>query len=214
MFPRGTVALGYACALLALTAALAALASEQNQQRMPIDAAATTLTVRVGKSGLFSFAGHDHEVVAPVVKGSVALDRADLRRSGVSLEIDAAALKVTGKDEPAGDVPEVQRVMLSDRVLDVRRYPTITFHSSDLSLGERSGERMIVRVTGELTLHGMTRKLTLPVNVRLTANQLIAEGKATVRQSDFGIEPVTAGGGTVKVKDQLEIVFRVTARLL
>jgi hypothetical protein len=82
-------------------------------QELRIDAASSKMVVHVGRSGLFGFSGHDHEVVAPVLDGT------DVSRSKVSIQVDATAMKVTGKGEPAKDVPEVQRVMLSERVLDV-----------------------------------------------------------------------------------------------
>jgi polyisoprenoid-binding protein YceI len=186
----------------------------QDQEQFQVDAAATSVTIRVGRAGVFGFAGHDHEIVAPAVKGTIVMDRSQVDRSSVSLEFDATALKVTGKGEPAQDVPEVQRVMLSDRVLDVQRYPTIRFQSRSVSLIDRTSTRMRVRVTGELTLHGVTRPLTVPVRVELTADRLTAEGEASVRQTDFGIQPVTAGAGTVRVRNQLELVFKVSARKL
>jgi hypothetical protein len=46
----------------------------------------------------------------------------------------------------------------------------------------------------------------------LGADDLHAEGTATVRQTDFGIQPVTAGAGTVRVKDDVEVSFSVRAR--
>jgi polyisoprenoid-binding protein YceI len=194
------------CALM--TIALAA----QEREVFHIDPAATSMTLQVGRGGIFAFAGHGHEVAVPAVAGSVTLSRPDLVQSTISLEFDAAALKVTGKGEPAEDVPEVQRVMLSDRVLDVQRYPTVTFRSSSISLIERTGDRMMLSVRGDLALHGVTRALTIPVTVRLMPDQLTAEGKATLRQTDFGIRPVTAGAGTVRVRDQVEVVFSITAR--
>jgi hypothetical protein len=66
-------------------------------QELRIDAASSKMVVHVGRSGLFGFAGHDHEVVAPVLDGSVMLDRTDVSRSKVSIQVDATAMKVTGK---------------------------------------------------------------------------------------------------------------------
>ena len=37
-------------------------------------------------------------------------------------------------------------------------------------------------------------------------------GRTTVAQRAFGIEPVSAGGGTVKVKNEVVIEFRIVAR--
>jgi hypothetical protein len=34
-------------------------------------------------------------------------------------------------------------------------------------------------------------------------------GRAEIKQTDFGIKPVTVGGGLVKVKDELEIEFEI-----
>jgi polyisoprenoid-binding protein YceI len=197
---------------LGAVALAASTVTAQDLETFQVEPAASSITIRVGKSGLLSFAGHEHEVIAPSVGGSVALDASTVARSSVSLEFDAAALKVTGKGEPAADVPEVQRVMLSDRVLDVQRYPKITFRSLGVTLVERNSSRLRVRLNGELTLHGVTRPITVPADVQLTDDRLTADGKTTLRQTDFGIEPVTAGAGTVRVRDQVDVVFKLSAR--
>jgi polyisoprenoid-binding protein YceI len=177
-----------------------------------VDVNSSKVAVNVGKSGLFKVAGHPHEVVAPAFTGRVTIDRADLSRSVLSLEFDAGALKVTGKDEPAEDVPQVQSVMVSDRVLDVKRYPKITFVSRSISLMDATRDGAMVRITGDLTLHGITKSVTVPARVRFDGAMLTATGSTTVRQTLFGIEPVTAGAGTIKVKDEVEIVFTIVAR--
>ena len=184
----------------------------QEPEEFVIDPGQTTITLHVGRAGVFAFAGHDHEVVVPAVRGQITLNRANVGRSTVSAAFDAAALKVTGKGEPVEDVAEVQRVMLSNRVLDVQRHPTITFQSRQVSVVKQSAAQMALRMTGDLTLHGVTRPLDVPVTVELTADGLRASGKTTVQQSQFGIQPVTAGAGTVRVKDEVEVMFSVTAK--
>ena len=193
-------------------AILAAIVAAQGPEELAIDPAQTTITLHVGRSGVLSFAGHDHEVVAPAMQGQIMLDRAQVSRSTVSVMFDAAALKVTGSGEPAKDVPEVQRVMLSDQVLDVQHYPTIRFQSRQVSVAKQSADQMTLRVTGDLTLHGITQPLDVPVTVQLTGDVLRASGKTSVQQSRFGIKPVTAGGGTVRVKDEVEVMFSITAK--
>ena len=196
-------------ALLAIV--LAVIVTAQGPEQLVIDSGKTTITLHVGRSGVFGFAGHDHEVAVPVVQGQITLDRSDVSRSTMTATFDATELKVTGRGEPPEDVPEVQRVMLSDRVLDVQRYPTIAFRSRRVSLTEASADRMTLGIAGDLTLHGLTQSLTVPVTVQLTADGLRANGKTTVRQSQFGIRPVTAGAGTVRVKDDVDVMFSVTA---
>jgi len=193
-------------------AILATIVAAQEPEEFVIDPGQTTITLHVGRAGIFAFVGHDHEVVVPAMQGHITFDRANVSRSTVSVTFEAAALKVTGKGEPPEDVPEVQRVMLSDQVLDVQRHPTITFQSRQVSVVKQSANQMTIGIRGDLTLHGVTRPLDVPVTVQLAADGLRANGRATVQQSQFGIRPVTAGAGTVRVKDEVEVVLSVTAR--
>jgi polyisoprenoid-binding protein YceI len=196
--------------LIASSAVSIALAAQATEQ-LVLDPASTNIVVHVGRSGVFGFAGHDHEISAPGVDGQISLDRADLSRSTIVTVFDATKLRVTGRGEPADDVAEVQRVMLSDRVLDVEKYPKITFRSGKISVTQKA-DRLTLRVDGELTLHGVTRPLSVPVDATLTSSGLTATGRVMVRQTDFGIHPVSAGAGTVKVKDEVEVVFSIVGR--
>ena len=200
--------LASAVIVLAFTSALAV--ARQSVQEFRVDAASTAVTVRVGRAGLLSFAGHEHEIAVPAIAGRISLTP-DVTRSQVSLQMDAKAMKVTGRGEPAGDVAEVQETMLSDRVLDVQRYPTITLESDRIALRQRSADGFGLSVDGRLTLHGVSRPISVPVTVRLSGNRMTASGTVTIRQSDFGIRPITAGGGTVKVKDEVTVAFTIVA---
>ena len=171
----------------------------------------SNVRILVGKSGVFSGVGHAHEVVAPAVSGTVTLDPKNLQQAEVTLTFDASALKVTGEGEPAKDVPEVQRVMLSDKVLDVANYPTIVFRSQHIDVERETGERAHLRVTGDITLHGVTRRIEAPVDVMLGSDCLTGTGTLTIRQTAFGITPVSAGLGTVKVRDEVSVSFVFTA---
>jgi polyisoprenoid-binding protein YceI len=169
------------------------------------------VTVQVGRAGLFKFAGHEHEVVGPAAEGQVTADEADVSRSSVSISFAAAALKVTGRGEPAKDVPKVQEKMLGPEVLDVARHPTITFRSTAVSGRAAAPQRWDLQVEGDLTLHGVTRRITLPLQVERTGDVLTATGRTVIRHTDYGLKPVSVAG-VVKVKNELTLDFRVTAR--
>jgi hypothetical protein len=47
--------------------------------------------------------------------------------------------------------------------------------------------------------------------VELAGSSLIANGRFAVRQTEFGIKPISVGG-VVAVKDKLEIAFSITAQ--
>jgi len=63
--------------------------------------------------------------------------------------------------------------------------------------------------TGRLSLHGVTRQIA--VDVRSENGRFL--GTCTLKQRDFGITPITVAGGTVKVKDELEIEFDILPSL-
>jgi hypothetical protein len=48
-----------------------------------------------------------------------------------------------------------------------------------------------------------------PVNATVHSVQDKYVGRCRIKQADFGIQPVTAGGGLVKVRDELDIEFSV-----
>jgi polyisoprenoid-binding protein YceI len=180
---------------------------------LTIDAADSRVVIEVGKAGLFGFAGHAHEVTAADLHGEVRVDEADLSRSSVALDFGAAALRVTGKDEPPADVGEVQRVMLSDRVLDAARFPAISFRSKRVSVTARKATTVDLLIEGELTLHGTTRPVTLRASAAFDAGGLLTvRGSCPLMQSEFGMVPVTAAGGAIRVRDQVDIQFVVRAR--
>jgi polyisoprenoid-binding protein YceI len=109
-------------------------------------------------------------------------------------------------------VPKVQETMVSERVLDVAMYPTIVFRSREIVVARRIEGQLRLRVGGTLTLHGVTRLIAGPVDVTLAADQLIGTGTLIIKQTDFGIEPVSAGLGTVKVKNEVAVSYTFTAQ--
>ena len=118
---------------------------------------------------------------------------------------------MTGKGEPAKDVPEVQQVMLSERVLDVKKFPTIAFTSRSVKVSKGSDADATLVIAGDLTLHGRTRAIQVPTRVRIEDGKVTAQGSFEIQQTAFGIEPVSAGGGTVKVKDAVTVIFSFNA---
>lgn len=180
--------LGTAVALLFQAALFAA--------EKTIDVTKSVLTIHVGKTGAFSMAGHEHWIDAPISHGQLT-DGAGAR---VDFTVDARRLKVRADKEPVKDLPKVQEAMQSE-VLESEKYREIVFHSTQVtSTGGQSWQ-----VTGTLTLHGVSQ----PVTVEVRGEGAIYSGRARIKQTDFGIKPISAGGGTVRVKDELEITFQV-----
>jgi hypothetical protein len=83
-------------------------------QQHSIDTQKSTLTIHVGKTGIFSGLGHEHEVRAPIHSGMADTGSHPM----VEVHVDARELRVIGKDEPEKDRAEMQKTMLGPEVLD------------------------------------------------------------------------------------------------
>jgi polyisoprenoid-binding protein YceI len=201
----------FAPGVLAAIAALLFIGATGADPPYRVDPARSRATIHVGKAGAFSFiAGHAHEVVGPVESGSIDVDLDALPRSRVSLAIATAQLKVSEKGEPEGDAPKVQAAMSGEKVLDVTHHPRITFESSGVTLQSRRGTRLDLIVTGRLTIRDVGQPVTVPVHVDIADASLTASGRLTIKQSAFGIKPISVGG-VVAVRDALDIDFSVYA---
>ena len=166
-------------------------------QQHAIDTANSKLTVRAFKTGLFSGLADNHEIEAPITNGSV-----DEAGGHVKFAVDSRRMKVLDPQMNPGRRQEVQERMLGPEVLDTTRFPQIAFESTSV---ERSKELYVVH--GQLSLHGVTQ----PVVVSVRSENGRYKGTCTLKQRDFGIAPISIAGGTVKVKDELQIEFDIHA---
>lgn len=177
-----------------------------------IDPGASTLRVHVGKTGIGSFAGHEHQIVARSVKGEVVADFADLSHASVDFIVDATTLAVIAEGEPEGDAPQVERAMKAASVLDTAKYPIIRFRSQRVTAVQLSPRTQDLAVLGELSLHGAVRPVVVLLQFEHADDALTGTGKVVVKQSDFGIEPTSAAGGLVRVEDEVTVAFNIVAR--
>ncbi len=167
-----------------------------------IDPTASTLTVKVWKTGLFSAFAHNHEISAPITSGTVNDEKAS-----VMFRVNARGMKVLDPEASASTRAEVEQNMLSAQVLDTQQFPEISFEGTSTG-ADKLG---VFVVSGKLTLHGQTHPVEVnvkQVNVGLSGPAKY-EGSAKLKQTTFGIQPISIGGGAVKVKDEIDIVFTI-----
>lgn len=198
------------CALFLASWVPAALAA---QRTFTVDGKASKASAQVGKTGIGSFAGHDHTILAQDMLGEVVLDSEQLSRSSVDVLVNARSLKVSEEGEPEGDPPKVQQAMRGPKVLDVRRFGTVHFRSAEVTATKQVAPGSYdLTLAGDLSLHGVTKPVTVPLRLDLQGDALTATGKMVVKQSDYGIQPTAAAGGLVKVADEVTLSFRIVAR--
>lgn len=181
-----------------------------------VDRQASEIRIVVLPAGTLARFGHPHVIGGAVVDGTVVLAE-PFSESGFSLRIDTQALEVDRPDWRAneGFDPELSASaiegtrdnMRSGSLLNVAEYPEILIESISLS-----GPTWQPDVEVRIQLRGQSRELTVPIALIIEVDQLTATGRFSLRQSDFGIEPFSAAGGSLSVADEILIRFRIVAR--
>jgi polyisoprenoid-binding protein YceI len=162
-----------------------------------IDGAHSSLKVRVSKSGFFSAFAHNHEIEAPIESGEVTQSESP----SVQLRVDARKMRVLDPEASADTRAQIQKTMLGPEVLDTKRFPEIHFQSTGVEA--KRTDHWVVQ--GTLDLHGQSH----PVTVDVALKDGVYRGTATLKQSGFGMKPVSVAGGTVKVKDEIRVEFEI-----
>jgi polyisoprenoid-binding protein YceI len=137
--------------------------------------------------------------------GTVKLDPADPARSSVEATIDATSI----------DTREPQRDghLKSPDFLDVAKYPTITFRSTKVA--PAGPDRLAV--TGDLTLHGVTRPVTLEVQTSPEVKGMFGETRrgftavGKIDRKDFGLTWNKAIEAGPVVGDEVTIALDIEA---
>jgi len=71
-----------------------------------------------------------------------------------------------------------------------------------------AGQTIHVSATGALTLHGVTKTVTIPIDARLNGSKIELVGSITFPFSQFGMTPPSIGG-FVTVQDNATMEFQV-----
>ena len=188
-------------------------ASETGQQASVVyrlDPARSKFMIRAFAGGLLWFKGHDHFVRAGDFTGEARLTPGSVSPASLTLSVRAASLAET-RDVFTPQQKKIIDGELRDIVLEPDKYPDITFKSTDVSADARGGV-FRVKLGGDLTLRGVTRHVTIPVEVTLHGDELRARGEFTVKRSDFKVPATSAFHGTVRVRDRLKVSFDIVAR--
>jgi polyisoprenoid-binding protein YceI len=119
------------------------------------------------------------------IEGSVLLDKADLTKSSISVSLPLESLDTR--------VAKLDEELKSPDFFDAAKYPTITFKSTKV---EKAGENGL-KITGDLTIHGVTRPVTLDAKVNkigifeipgvIKAQAAGFDATTVIRRSDFGV---------------------------
>ena len=141
-----------------------------------------------------------------IVSGEISGDPSDVATTGhVQLTIDLTTYS-SGSDRR-------DRTILSSS-LETRLYPTATFVSTRIEKVEVvvPGAVGSATVVGNLSLHGTTRPLNVPVRLSLSPEgELTCDGEVTFRYTDYGVK-VPRLAYLAPAGDEATVKFRIIAR--
>ena len=137
--------------------------------------------------------------------GSIRYDKLDPAASSVELTVRAASIDTGNNDR--------DEHLRSADFFEVQKFPTITFTSAEV----KARDANVLDVTGDLTMHGVTRRITIPIQVLGTVKTPNGEKAGfeaifTLNRKDFGItwNRVLDASGSV-LSDEVKVTIEVEA---
>jgi len=179
---------------LAFAATLLLAASAAAQESWKLDPAHSSAQFSVRHLGISTVRG-----AFTKVSGSAQFDEANPGKSSVQATIDAASVdtRVEMRDKD----------LRSPNFLDVEKYPTITFQSKKV---EAAGQGKL-KVTGDLTIHGVTKEVLLDVDGPSAAMKdpwgnmrRGASATTKISRKDFGVN-----GAPMAVGDDITVTLDI-----
>ena len=176
--------------------------------RYRLDANQSKFIAHALAGGLLWFKGHDHLVAVRGFTGEAQL---------TPDSITPASLELTAKTESMVETSSVftdqQKQIINKElreiVLQPDQYPEIVFRSTNVTGKTTGSNQYDLKVTGDLTLHGVTRQITIPTKVTVMGNDLRAQGEFSINRGDFKVKATSAVHGLVRIRDKVKFTFDI-----
>ena len=175
-----------------------------------IDPDKSRFMVETQTTGLSAMFAHDHKMQFAEFSGTASYNPGALS-TGASLQMNVKARSLhLIEDQSVGEAQAIESVLRKE-VLETEKYPEITFKTASVFSERRGDGTYDIRLTGDLTLHGVRRRITIPARVAIDPDGIHAIGLFEIKQTDFKITPFSFVGGTVAIRDQVIISFDIVA---
>jgi polyisoprenoid-binding protein YceI len=164
-------------------------------------------TVQAFATGMLSFFGHSPTFAAGDYGGTVRFEGGRVGGMAFRLAVRTESLTLTD-NVSASDRHEIEGTMRRD-VLETTAYPEIKYESDAADSDTVAQGRYRVTIHGRLTLHGVTRDHPVPAELVIFDDGIRLRGESQLALSQHRIRPVTALGGTIRLKDELKVSFDI-----
>lgn len=203
---------GAAVVLLAQVIHPESAAAQQVPVSYDIEPTRSVIYVVTHRSGLLSFLGHDHAILARQWSGALCWSREgsgpglgtiEMTANGLEIDTDTARALAGLRGGPSpSQVRELQIKVLDAGHLDAERYPTLTLKINRLAASADSG----LIAEGQLRIRDIQRDVAFPLQVVRSPDSVRFSGVLRVAQTSFGLRPESVAG-VIKVADIVDIHF-------
>jgi polyisoprenoid-binding protein YceI len=177
-----------------------------------LDPGRSKFMAHTGRAGLLWFKGKGHHLAAKDFSGRVEVTPGTITPASLRLVVKAASLHETGADFTEQQKQIINKE-LHDIVLHPDQYPEIVFQSTNVMVKPaKTGGGFDVELTGDLTLHGVTRRIEIPSRVTVNGDELRALGKFSIERDDFKVKATSAAHGMVRVSNKVTFEFDIVGR--
>jgi len=186
-----------------------------------MDSEASEARLFLWRGGLLAEKGHNHVMRVKKMESAFFLPkdmlaeeaRLDIVFQAMDIEVDPMPLReeIGGSFAGTGMTPEgaqgTRDNMLGEKVLDAGRFSTIGFRTRRVV-----GELPKLVLDTVITLHGLEHQTLIPATAQVQEDRLTLEGAFVIEQTNFGIEPFSALGGALYIKNPIMIEFDLVFR--
>ena len=167
----------------------------------PTAAASETLTLDAAASKV-AFVGakvtRQHEGGFREVSGTITLVPTDVTESRLEVTVATASL--------FADDPQLTEHLKGPDFFDAAQFPQASFRSTEIRAGGTGGTHT---VTGDLTMHGRTKRVSFPATVTVEPNRASARAEFSIDRRDFGI--VYPGMANDLIRDNVVLRIELVA---
>ena len=201
-------------------------ALQEGMKLYRIDSRRSLITINVYRGGPLARLGHDHVVASRDVQGLVRMadrapdpdrpiiidatnqSRTDFRIPLTELSVDEPALRAAAglTTTPSNNAKAGTRRNMQEKVLETSDWPWLTGHAIWLA-----GDLPEPTLDLDINLHGLSWRTKLAAEITHSGDELRIQSRLKLKQSDFGIEAFTALGGSLVVKDELDVTLDIIA---
>jgi len=135
------------------------------------------------------------------VSGTITVDGSTLKDATVKVDVGTIATDQAPRDD-----------YFRGTAMEVSKYPDATFTLTqpvDAAV-PASGQVATVQATGELTMHGVTKSVTVPLQAALSGDGVQVSGSIPVTFSDYGVEAPSLGFVSVENQGTVEFLVKAT----